>query len=321
MARIDYRPVRPGEVAGWCACVNRAEAYDRVPRILSVDEVREQFADPADDLTLDTRVAVVDGEIVGVVCPAHSPADAGDDRIQVFGMVDPRHRGEGIGRALFAWAVERGRERLLASTHDRPRVLRANAYEWLDANQRLYERFGFRPVRWFEDLVRPLDATPPIGAPAGVTIEPWPKDRDGEILAARNEAFADHWGSTPISDARWTSLVRGHAARPDLSCIASEAATGAVVGACLNHVYSEDFELVGRREGWIGDLSTVRAWRGRGVASALIATSLAVFAGDGLTHAMIGVDSANPTGAARLYRSLGFEPLYRSVTYQLAVAP
>ena len=32
VARIEYRPVRPDEVAEWCVCVNRAEAYDRVPR-------------------------------------------------------------------------------------------------------------------------------------------------------------------------------------------------------------------------------------------------------------------------------------------------
>ena len=66
---------------------------------------------------------------------------------------------------------------------------------------------------------------------------------------------------------------------------------------CVNHVYPEDFDAIGRREGWIGDLSTVRAWRGRGVASVSIASSLAAFAGDGLTHCMIGVDSENPTGA------------------------
>ena len=36
-------------------------------------------------------------------------------------------------------------------------------------------------------------------------------------------------------------------------------------------------------------------------------------------HAVLEVDSANPTGAARLYRALGFESLHRSVTYQIEV--
>jgi ribosomal protein S18 acetylase RimI-like enzyme len=92
------------------------------------------------------------------------------------------------------------------------------------------------------------------------------------------------------------------------------------VGACLNHRYEADDAVHGRREGWIMSLSTLPQWRGRGIASALIERSLHTFAGAGLTHAAIGVDGDSPTGAARLYRSLGFEPLRRSITSQIEVA-
>jgi ribosomal protein S18 acetylase RimI-like enzyme len=39
----------------------------------------------------------------------------------------------------------------------------------------------------------------------------------------------------------------------------------------------------------------------------------------GLTHASIGVDSESPTGAARLYRRLGFEPVQRAIDYEIAL--
>ena len=90
---------------------------------------------------------------------------------------------------------------------------------------------------------------------------------------------------------------------------------------CLNHAYPEDDELTGRREAWIESLGTVRDWRRRGVASALIAASLATFAADGFTHALLGVDSDNPTGAAHLYRALGFERQRRSITHQIEITP
>jgi len=35
------------------------------------------------------------------------------------------------------------------------------------------------------------------------------------------------------------------------------------------------------------------------------------------THASIGVDSENPSGAARLYRNLGFLPCQRVITHQI----
>ena len=69
----------------------------------------------------------------------------------------------------------------------------------------------------------------------------------------------------------------------------------------------------------IDQLGTLAPFRGRGLASQLIVASLHAFAADGLTHASIGVDSESPTGAARLYRQLGFEPVQRAIDYEIVV--
>ena len=68
------------------------------------------------------------------------------------------------------------------------------------------------------------------------------------------------------------------------------------------------------------NLGTRREWRGKGVAPSLIAHSLHAFAAADCTHASISVDSENPTGAAHLYRRLGFEPQHRSITHEIALA-
>jgi len=72
-------------------------------------------------------------------------------------------------------------------------------------------------------------------------------------------------------------------------------------------------------DAWIDNLGTLPQWRGKGVGSALIAASLHAFAAAGLTHASIGVDSENPSGAAQLYRALGFRTNRSSITQELQV--
>jgi mycothiol synthase len=58
--------------------------------------------------------------------------------------------------------------------------------------------------------------------------------------------------------------------------------------------------------GWLEHVSVRRAWRGRGVASALIVASLYALRERGMTIASLGVDGENLTGALRLYEQLGF---------------
>jgi ribosomal protein S18 acetylase RimI-like enzyme len=57
--------------------------------------------------------------------------------------------------------------------------------------------------------------------------------------------------------------------------------------------------------GWIDVVGVRRAWRGRGIAKALLRRTFEGFASLGVTRVLLNVDAESPTGATRLYESLG----------------
>lgn len=312
------RPVTTADIDGLVALRQRCNDHDGVPQTVMRDELLEELDDEVTVLATDTRVAEVGGALAGFGYTYHLPSDVAQERCYVFGAVDPAHRGCGVGRRLLAWGVERGTEQLRSTGRDLPRYLRTSAYDHQRADARLYARLGFRPVRVFEELLRPLTDLPPRRPVDGARIVGWPVGREFEIRAVKNAAFADHWGSTPISVDDWVELVHGFGGWVEQSFVAVDE-RDRVVSFCVNHRYPADDERLGRADGWINNLGTLPEWRGRGLASALIVESLHAFAGAGCTHASIEVDADSLTGAARLYRSLGFDLRQRSFTYEIEV--
>ncbi len=318
MTGIALRPIVPDDLATICDLHQRAQREDGVPQVMQLAELEEELDDVRVTLATDTRVALVDGRPAGYAYTYHLPSEEREERCYVFGTVDPSCRRLGVGTALMRWALPRAEVQLRSSGRSLPRYIRTDAYDFIVGAHRLYESVGMRVVRYGEELLRDLEQLPPIPDIPQVSIVPWPDGRDEEIRQAKNAAFADHWGSTPTSELGWEQSVNGYGGRRDLSFIAVDG-DGRVIAHCLNKRFETDDELLGRRDGWIDNLGTVREWRGRGIASALIAHTLHAFAAEGLTHASIGVDSQNPTGAAQLYRSLGFRPVNRSITHETEV--
>lgn len=282
-----------------------------------IEELEEVLDQPHTDPAADGRLALLDGEAVGYALVDHVPSGERLERAYLSGTVHPDHRGKGIGRALFEWQLGRAREVLAAYDHDLPRFVRTGVRDVQRPAMALFERFGLTPVRYTDELIRPLELPVDAVTVEGVEVVPWDPARSEEIRAVRNASFADHWGSTPMGEAVWRHWLAESSKRLDLSWIAL--LDGEVVGYTLNDHFEGDEEVSGRRDGWLSHIGVRRELRGRGVASALIAASIRSFREAGFTHAMLAVDTENPSGAYGLYRRLGFEPYERWVTHETEV--
>lgn len=311
------RSVALADLAAIHALNRRVEMHDRLPLITPLEEFEEWRDDPHLDLARDTRIAEVGDEPAGWARIWHRPSGAREERAFLMGAVDPRHRGRRIGSALLAWQIERAIEILNAADPTLPRFVRAQAYDFDEPTLRLYRRHGLVPVRYVDELLRDLEALPVVDPPADIAIVPWDVARSEAARMAQNDAFADHWGSTPLDAAAWEHLLGTHGTRLEWSFLALDG--DRVVGLSRNAFFPDDEALHGRREGWIFQVGVAKSHRKRGIASALIGASLAAFRAAGLTHSALGVDSANPTGAYALYERLGYRPVRRSVVHQIAL--
>jgi len=316
---MDIRALTLADTSEVTGLLNRFERFWNLPLVTMEAQLEDELTEPFVDLELDSRGYWLDGTLVAYGLVWQRPSGERQERAYLHGVVDPDLRGQGIGRHLFGWQVERANESLAECDPTLPWYIRADEWEWIEDAHRLYLHFGLKPVRYIKEMIRPLDAPAPIRIPEGVEILPWDRARDEEARTAQNESFADHWGSAPVDAESYQHRLDSDGVRIDLSFLAL--ADDEVVAVCLNGVYPDDEKVTGRREGWVMNLGVKRPWRGRGLASALLVTTFNAFLDEGLTHSMLGVDGENPTGAFRLYEKMGYEVLHGTITSELEVSP
>jgi mycothiol synthase len=92
-----------------------------------------------------------------------------------------------------------------------------------------------------------------------------------------------------------------------------------VAGVVTTTVPAEENERHGRKRVYVAMVSVRRPWRRRGLARALLASSLVGAREAGFSSASLGVDTDSPTGATALYESLGFVPEKTFTTWRKAV--
>jgi mycothiol synthase len=314
---IELRPIRADDLAAVHALLRRIEVHDRVPFATPREDLDHWLEEPHFDLATDGRVVEDGGAIVAWGRIWHHPSGVRQERAHVFGGVAPDRRGRGIGTALLAWQIAHATALLERCSAELPRFVRAQAYDFEESAIRLYERAGLAWARNGDEMLRDLADLAAVPSVPGVTIVSWDPARADDARVAQNDAFADHWGSTPHDLESWRHFLVSPGVRLDLSRLALEA--GRIVGVCINGHFPGDEAVSGRREGWILNVSVPRSHRGRGIATALIADSLVEFARCGMTHSSLGVDTDNPTGAYRLYERLGYRRIFRKQVFQKSV--
>ncbi len=316
-AGIRWRALSRDDAAAVTELTERISARDHPTWSESLDEIREEWGHSWVDIARDGLLALdVDDRAVawGLVTVPPDPQTV--MRVFLSGGVDPAHRGRGIGRALLAWQHDRARQLLYESPRTMPAWVMSYAADLAPEHGRLLERGGFEPARYFTTLECELTAaTPAVTLPDGVRVDAFSPDLSEAVRAAKNAAFADHWGSQPTSHESWDSMQSLPSFRPELSRIARVGDD--VVGFVITEINEDDWARQGSRSAYIGLVGTVREWRGRGLASALLAQVLRSYRAEGLELAVLDVDTENPTGALGVYTRLGFAPTSRDVAYRV----
>lgn len=255
----------------------------------------------------DLQGLEVDGRLVGLA--RHSWRDRPavvNHRVELW--VRPDHRRRGHGSRLFAWAEARARESAMEQhglDPSKPHQLGGHGPENVAAVAGFAGAHAFDPYRYHFEMRRPLaNAIPEIALPNGLELRPVLPEHLRAIYDADEEAFRDHWDHAEPVEGDYERFLGDPDLDPTLWQVAWDG--DEVAGLIINSIYERENELEGVLVGWLDSVATRRAWRGRGLAGALIVRSMAALRDRGMTEAGLGVDAENPTGALRLYEKFGF---------------
>ena len=253
------------------------------------------------DLESDSWLLEEDGKLVGA-----GWSEARDELGMFVGIVARDTKGRGLGAAL----ADLGESRVRAA-------VAARVQTWTlapdSAAAELFRRRGYREVRRFYGMAIELAGPPPAPVlPEGLTLDVF-RSADGRAFhAALDEAFEDHWEHHPIPyEQWWEEKQRAPGFDPTLWFVVRD-------GNELAATVRNDPDREGG--GYVGALGVRRRWRGRGLGRALLLQTFGEFHRRGVSRVTLGVDAESPTGATRLYESVGMTVESETVVFEKALA-
>jgi mycothiol synthase len=314
---IEARPIDKTDAQAWAELLAAKEKVDQEGENYDAQDLIDELADPHLDPALDTIGLWADGRMIayGKVQGADAVIDV--DRVRTEGAVHPEWRRRGIGTALMPWLIKRAGEVHLAKHPEAPGEVTGSRISTNVGAERLFEKFGFVERRYFFDMKRPLDQpVPEVALPDGLRLVTFDPSMDEALRLAHNDVFLDHWGSTPKDPDSWKTWFTGaRAFRGASSYVVLDGDT--IAAYVLGYEYEADTEATGIRELYVGQVGTVRSYRGRGLARVTLAKVLTEAAKAGYQRSSLGVDADNPTGALGLYERLGFSVSSKWISYGL----
>jgi mycothiol synthase len=301
-----------GDLAPIADFLNLCEAHDQVEEGTSAEELRVEFAEPGFDVARDVLLLEgADGQLVGFG-QLWVPEQIEENDGFLWFKAHPELRGGEIEQRLIDWAEgqlrERGRTklRLVARDKETERVA-------------LFEQLGFAPARYFLRMVRSLDE--PIAEPvfpAGYTLRDG--DHDPQAWADMyNESFVDHYNFHHHTADEIRHWQQEPEYRSELN-LAAVAADGTLAAFAWCGIRPGENERSGRKDGWVGLLGTRRGHRGKGLGRAMLLAGMRRIKEAGMEYAKLGVDADSPTGATRLYESVGFRTAYSRTLFSRDVS-
>lgn len=179
------------------------------------------------------------------------------------------------------------------------------------------EAAGLAVARATLVMLRPADRGPLRTADVpGITIRTLAPGEEGRLLHALNHAWASTWNFRPLTRRALERDLAGHRE----GFLVAVDHSGRIAGTA-----HAQFDPAGRNPdgapyAWIANLTTVPAWRGRGLGRALLSAAIADLQRRGARSTTLGVDGGAAAPLA-LYRSAGFAEVGRLELWETALRP
>ncbi|CAL9340299.1 GNAT family N-acetyltransferase [Streptomyces sp. enrichment culture] len=309
MPPADLRPATLADAPAVTALLNEIDRIEIGRPETDQHTVEADLKHPRTDLTRDSWLAFDDGRLVayGLLWD-----DSGAERVDIDHYVLPDHQRAGLdmlaameARAL-AVARANGAERAVVHLH-------LNARPTIDTA--LLTGRGWSVVRTYHVLRRPLDpaADLPPEVPAGVRVRACTTEADRlKVHELYQRSFARHFDFQPREYRLWLADIDAAGLDWSLVWIAGTDDLGDA-GFLLAR---DDREAMG----WIRSIGVLREARGRGLGGFLLRHAFAHFAARGRDTVGLGVDTANATGAPRLYGRNGMTVHFAVHTWEAVIA-
>lgn len=308
---LTWRAVTVDDVRALVALNNLLGVRDGTGEVTTQEATAEMFGAPRFDPATDTVSAWEGGELVAMGS-AFGRQELVDGRamVSVDGAVHPDARDAGLGSELLTRLEARAVE-LAAERHPgEPVRLRTSGGLPDSSAQRFLEERGYQPDNYFITMQVALADWSDPGTESAA-VRPMAEQAEA-IREAHNDAFRDHRNFSPIPADAWAHWNRSSTMRPEQSRVVVEDGRVLAYATVAEHEPGvSHVELVGTR----------REARGRGLARQVLLGTLRAAREAGARVSELEVDSTSPTGADRLYTSVGYEPVRVISRYVRDVEP
>ena len=233
--------------------------------------------------------------------------------------VHPRYRDCGLEERLLRWGLEQGRAVMTRCPAEARVSLRSGSVEEDAFAIAALEGAGFVKTRTYCDMKIALDerpAAPPL--PAGFRASRYDHERDlPQLVHVVRDAFSDHFGhiDEPFEQdleqfRHW--LDNDPRFDPALVIFPLDESTGEVAGCLLG--LQEDYR--DPTAGYVDIVGVRREYRRRGLATAMLRQSFAMFWDRDKRKAHLEVDGESLTNAVALYERAGMRVYRRFAQYE-----
>lgn len=273
----------------------------------SVQELRKGFAAPGFDINRDLRLwCDSEQNVIGfgqLKIPTSNHSE--ENTVYLRFRVHPSVRNAALETQIITWGLQRMQE--VGQERQTRTKLCISVRESENDRIALLQQHGFVAERVFYRMERSLlQPIPAPQFPSGFSLRHIEGDHEAEAWVEMfNQTFIDHWDFHPMTVELWHyyGTEPNYQLENDLVAVSEN---GTLAAFCYCEIDQEQHDRDGQNKGWINLLGTRRGFRGRGLGRAMLLAGLHRLRQLGVETVLLGVDSQNPSGALKLYQSVGF---------------